>query len=437
MQVAGIDLHQPVLPEQILGALVLTGIMERIGQECLAYLELCRLDAQRLQLPTFSAYVDVVETLVNEVVALFSLKAKPDSAAKQRSAQKLSRPLFAPAEATLPKVIEMATGYLLADPTFRESWEVQRRGLFGIPEMTGRAFPAGLIVEILCQHGHNLAGSVDTIFDTLQATGFRYYDHPHLPPDSDDVGLLLRLYRYSAQPDKHRRLLQPPLRWLHMNVRQSGEIPVWLVQNEAPAETGHAFLSLWGNNCAAVEANLLLGLIDYDWPAHHSLVEKSAGNIFERLQAGGLSAAPHYVPLYTLWTIFKLVASLTAKPIPPGLRHKLAPLTQLLLDQLQVEAQRHSPGPQDAAFLTLICLSDHAPDGARLLFDPAWISLLCKRQRYDGSWPAEPLFGTPTRGELATWYASNSVTTAFCYHALKHYLKLSENNLALTKKSGA
>ena len=46
---------------------------------------------------------------------------------------------------TLPKVVEMAEGYLLSDLTFRESWEVQRRGLFGLAEMTGKA------IDILSQ----------------------------------------------------------------------------------------------------------------------------------------------------------------------------------------------------------------------------------------------------------------------------------------------
>jgi hypothetical protein len=65
---------------------------------------------------------------------------------------------------------------------------------------------------------------------------------------------------------------------------------------------------------------------------------------------------------------------------------------------------------------------------AKPLFRVEWLTKLFKSQRYDGSWLAEPLFGTPTRGELATWYASSSVTTGFCYHALKRALKMTRKS---------
>jgi hypothetical protein len=52
-------------------------------------------------------------------------------------------------------------------------------------------------------------------------------------------------------------------------------------------------------------------------------------------------------------------------------------------------------------------------------FSRGWVTLILKQQRYDGSWPGEPLFVTPTRGELAAWYSSATVTTAYCYQALR------------------
>jgi hypothetical protein len=317
----------------------------------------------------------------------------------------------------------MAERYLLADPTFKESWEVQRRGIFGASEVIGQAFPSGLIVEILCRHGHPLAESINLVFSTLQATGFRYYDDPHLPPDTDDLALLLRLYPYSPQPQHHRDILQTPLRWLEQSLGESGEIPVWLLTNRETNEPAQPPVSLWGNTCTTVEANLLLGLIDYDWPGYHSLIERSARTICERLQAKGLSATAHYIPLYSLWTTFTLIARLSAHPIQPLLQDKLKTAAQALIEPVMVEARQPGLSPQSAAFLTLICLSEGAPEAVKSLFKPDWLTLLCKRQRYDGSWLAEPLYGTPTRGELATWYASSPVTTAFCYHALNIFAR--------------
>jgi hypothetical protein len=350
-----------------------------------------------------------------EVVSLFSLKKSIEPAARP------PRTIFASYVETLPKVIEMAEGYLLSDLSFRESWEIQRRGVFGLSELVSRAFPAGLIVELLCTHGHDLAGPINTIFETLHRSGFRYYEHDHLPPDADDLGLLLRLYPFSPQPAVHRELLQAPLRWLQDSLTQAGQIPVWLSSAESTAGPQPS-LALWGHRCAAVEANLLLGLIAYNWPGYHSLVEQAIASLSERWPTQGLSATAHYVPLYSLWVTVELIARL-----PPSLSEatagQVALLTQTIIDLVQREMNRPSLTAQDAAFLILICAAE-APGLAADLrphLKLAWLTLLYKHQRYDGSWAGEPLYGTPTRGEFSAWCNSRPVTTAFCYHALKCY----------------
>jgi hypothetical protein len=315
----------------------------------------------------------------------------------------------------------MAERYLLADPDFRESWEVQRRGLFGRPELTAKAFPAGLIVELLVRHGHAMAEAIAWIFETLQAANFRYYDTPLMPPDADDIGLLLRLYPYSSQPEVHHHMLQTPLRWLKQNVDDSDEIPVWFTRHEAAEETSYQKLSLWGQGCATVEANMLLGLLAFDfWGCRH-LIESSARGVLDRLAGQGLGATRHYVPLYALWTGFELIARIAASPLGAGLASPLQQASATLVKYLEKEAARPHLTPQEAAFLTLACLSRGCPAPAKERFDPRWITMICKAQRYDGSWGSEPLYGTPTRGEFASWYASRSVTTVFCYHALKSY----------------
>ncbi|MCB0168521.1 MAG: hypothetical protein KDI79_30105 [Anaerolineae bacterium] len=417
IEAAGLDPHQPPAPEQILGALVLTGVMSKIEQICTGQLTSARELAESLKLPTFSEYCAVIENQVRHVVDLFSLK--PQLKKPAGASEKPRRPMFAPFVETLPKVIEMAEGYLLADVSFRESWEIQRRGVFGVPEMIGRAFPAGFIAELLSRYGHDMAQSIDMVFETLAATGFRYYNHDHLPPDADDVAMALRLLPYSSQPEQHRALLQAPVDRLTASISTTGEIPVWLMTE---AETqGDRFVSLWGNSCAAVSANALLGLISYDRAKYQSLIEKCAGKLFDDVGQRGIGAGWHYVPLYTIWIIVELMAQLQAQPMAAGLAQKLQAATQTLSARFKDEAQRYRVTPQDAALLSLICLSAGAPDEVKALFKPDWITILTKTQRYDGGWPGEPLYGTPTRGELATWYASNSVTTALCYHALKSY----------------
>lgn len=431
---AGLDPRQSISPERLLGALALSGTIGKISHECLVELEAGRMLADSLNLPRFSACFASMKEWVAEVRELFDLKSQP----KKKVEKPRQRPLFVPFVDTLPKVIEMAEGYLLSDLTFRESWEVQRRGVFGAAEMTGKAFPMGLIVEILSRHGHPVAAPVNEVFATLQATGYRYYDHPHLPPDADDLGLLLRLFPYSTQPEQHRDILQEPLRWLENSLAASNEIPVWLKQDQGGDESAYPFLALWGRSCATVEANVLLGLLDYDRAGYRGLIEKSAASWSERVAAQGLGATHHYVPLYALWTAFELIfklsehcARVTPRASENKLPHSLNLAAQTLTQRLVIETQRPSLTPQDAAFLTLACLRleqirlNWSPkftlDSIMPALNPDWITLLCKSQRYDGSWAGEPLFGTPTRGEFAAWYSSRGVTSAFCYHALTVY----------------
>lgn len=417
IEAAGLDPHQKPAPEQILGALVLTGVMAEIGQICAAQLTAAHDLAESLNLPTLVKYGAVVENQVGEVADLFSLKSKSKKPASK--SEKPRRPIFTPFVETLPKVIEMAEGYLLADLSFRESWEVQRRGVFGVPEMIGRAFPAGFIAEILGRYGHDMTQSMDLVFETLAATGFRYYNHDHLPPDADDVGLALRLLPYSFQPERHRAILQAPVELLTARILPTGEIPVWLATETETHD--NRFVSLWGNSCAAVSANALLGLMSYDQIKYQSLIEKCAGKLFDDVGQRGVGAGWHYVPLYTIWIMCELMAQMQAQPMAAGVEQNRQVAGQTLTEHFKVEVQRYQVTPQDAALLSLICLSPGAPAEVKALFKADWITILTKTQRYDGGWPGEPLYGTPTRGELATWYASSSVTTALCYHALKTY----------------
>lgn len=413
LELAQLDPHQSLPVERILGALVLTGVVPTLCQEVLGWLAEGRSLAQSLKLPTFGAYVGVLETWLGEVHDLFSLRPKTKSV--QSPQPQIS--LFVPAVDTLSKVIEMAEGYLLADLTFRGSWEIQRRGLFGVSEMVGQAFPMGLIAEILARYGHDMSGPINDIFQTLQVTGFRYYNHPHLPPDTDDLGLLLRLYPHSHQPELHWTMLETPLRWLQENITETGQIPVWLTRFDTADKMDIPFVALWGNYCAAVEANVLLGLLAFDTAIYRPLIESSARQWSQGWQKRGLGATHHYVPLYALGNALELVAQLKTLDFLDDLPQ----LSQTLTDHLSLEARRAYLTPQDAAFLTLASLSPAWPESSPSLFNREWVTWLCKSQRYDGSWDAEPLYGTPTRGEFAAWYSSGTVTTAFCYHALKTF----------------
>jgi hypothetical protein len=418
---AGIDLDQPTSPERILGALLLTGTVQKIGQECLARLEICRTLARDLNLETFEAYNARVEESIRELMALFSLSRATNNHLRPATSSTPNQIVFTPWRDSLGQAIQMAEAHLLADRTFQESWEVQRRGAFNTPELVAKGFTPGMIVEILCQHRTDLSEQVDEIFQTIAANGFKYYPHPSLPPDADDVGLLLRLYKYSSQPEAHQALLQAPLQWLEANILPSGQIPCWFTRNTDFSAEATPVL-LWGNSCSTVEANLLLGLLTYDRAAYWPVIERASAHWLERYLSRGLGANAYYTPAYALWAAFELLAQLSAgQGAAANLQSLIEPVRVKLLDRLKSEVQRSTHTPQTAALLTLICLRSSAPAEVAALFDPDWITSLLKTQRYDGSWDEEPLAITPTRGEFASWYASRLATTAFCYHALQAY----------------
>jgi hypothetical protein len=410
MMAAGIPLQAPLVPEQVLGAALLTGSVREICQESLEDLESYREIARGLKLPTWLAYFDTLETITRELLGLFSLGAASAAETSQRHTT------FLPYKDTLAQAIKIGEEYLLSDLTFRESWEVQRYVLLDIPEVTCKAFPAGLIIELLCANGHDLSAQVDEVFRTLQRNEFRYYDNYKIPPDADDLGLLLRLHQYSAQKEAHREMLQRPLRWMESNVLPSGEIPVYFTKDvDLAMDLGNR----WAIRCMSVESNLLLGLIDYDWEQYQALIEKSALHLCGRLLENGLGLTGNYDLFYALWIIPTLMAHLSTQPIGSELQEKMKGACSVVRDRLVRETHRRFISPQQAAYLTLACLGHPA----EALFRPQWITLMLKNQRYDGSWEAEPFYPTPNRGGVATWYASRSITTAFCYHALQTYRK--------------
>jgi hypothetical protein len=420
-----IDPQSPLNADWVLGAMLLSGALKQVCADALVYAAGARVLAGDLNLPAFSAYLIELEDDLRGLQDLFTLGQPANSNPPGGfNPSKESTPAFAPAVDSIIDAIRLAEKYLLADRAFTESWEVQRRGAQeprGAPEsrgaqdLIGKAFPMGLIAEILGQHDHAVGDVVDEVFRTLHSSGFQYYTDPIGWPDADDLGLLLRLLRYSDHLEEHRHILQTPLSWLKDRVNNEGLIPVWLTKPEpSPASSTR----VWGNHCATVTANMLLGLLDYESLFEvESLVEaelmaRAAAHWLARWRRDGLGATAYYVPGYAMWTTLKLLDRLAVRW--PEWSAALEAAARPALERLSLDAQRATLMPQTAAFLILAT----SYPATRQLFSDRWITYLIKTQRYDGSWPAEALYLTPTRGAYADWYSSRTVTTAFCYHAL-------------------
>ncbi len=402
-------------PEQVLGAMWLMNVVDEICQDCRGHLVICREIAETLNLVTFMTHLATVERVIQTIMAIFSPEAKPAATAQPRP----PRITFAPHIDHLSKAREMAEGYLLSDLTFRESWEIHRRGTFGVSDLISKG-PSGLVIEVLCMHGHDMAKQVDAFYKNLQDVHFHYYEHPYSIPDTDSLGVLLRLYRYSRHKESHADIMKTPLHWMEANILESGQIPVWLTRQIKAESNDRPFVLNLGENCGVVEAHVLLGLIDYDWVYYRGIIEKSALNLLDHFIKQTCGVTINYPPLYMLNVMLRLITELATHIDQGTLMQRIEQASKHLLVQLERETKRRHTSPQDAAFLTLAC--SHAL--TRSLFNPRWISILLKNQRCDGSWYGEPFFFVPNRGEALTWYSSHTMTTAFCYHALETYSSL-------------
>lgn len=408
-QTLGLPPEQKVAPEKILGALVLTNAAEKLHQQALSHLALSRAHAHAC--PSFLNFLDGFELHLNDVFTTLSLKGQPRHPVR-----------FAPITNPTTHALQMAEQFLLADTRFKESWEVQRRGLLGQPEVVSKTFGVGLVLEWAAPYLPALRPQVSAWFETYAQGGFRYYPHPAVAPDADDLGLALRLTALSPEPEKHRALLATPLRWLRASVGPNGHLPCWFTRGVEDLDAAQNTV-LWGNNCLTVEANLLRGLLSFGRTEFLDLIEPAMQNWLGRWNAIGLGGNLFYGPLYALWAATELMLAYQTPANEFAATDSEAHLRRLdskridevliaIAKRFQTEAA-HIRTPQAAALA--LCLSARHP---HLTPQPAWREMILNNQRYDGGWLAEPLFVAPTRGETAAWYASQTVTTALCYHTI-------------------
>src|SRR4029077_21228945 len=310
---------------------------------------------------------------------------------------------------TLPQALGMAEGFLLGDPTCRESWEMHREGMLGRPEVASR-FPVGLILEVLCRRGLRVQGAIDEFLDFTVANGFRYYDHPRSGVDSDTVGVFLRLRQY-ATASVYDHVATDVLACLERHVRATGAIPVWLTGCVGDEESESTVIAL-GEGCGTVAAHLLLGLLAADDEQAES-VTIGAQSLLDRIGSVGLAANLNYPPLFALGTWFRFLTLLGARDDPVAVRG-IEAARSVLTDALTQAVSRTRATAQDAALLTLACHDANRQD----LIDPGWLVQVLKRQRFDGNWIGEAFVAAPNRGRSVSWYSSTLLTTALCYDAL-------------------
>jgi hypothetical protein len=282
----GMDLTEPPGAEVIVGEIVLGGAMEPMVELCRSHLQEAEILTAELQLPTFGTYAQHLAATLGKS----GIRTRPKRTEVDIGLSTLLTPT------------QMAARFLLADPTMREAWEVHRWGLLGAVEMSAQ-FPAGLILEMLAVHGLEMTELIDGFFRSTEDKHLAYYDHPVARPfvESDTLGLLLRLYKYSGQTERNGKILGEYLELLHKRVRPDGRLPVWLVESDqAPA-------MVLGEGCGTIEANLLLGLFDYQPHEHMSLIMPAAHRLVDDYVTRGASINVNYPHPYTRAVLAELM----------------------------------------------------------------------------------------------------------------------------------
>ena len=383
--------------EQVAGAVLLSGAPRRLGETGLRLGERCGRLAEDRGFTALATLVFDQQHRLHATVRLF------DVAPLASAAPTLPSPTGTDEPDPLRSVEEAAGAarrYLLADPTLRDSWEIHRWGLTGLPEVMS-PFPAGLIIEILARHGVDLTGPADDFIRAAHARRFAYYDHPALPHvDSDTVAMVLRLDRWTACPRSQRRVLDDCLALLSGRIGAAGEIPVWLTADDHTA--------LGGEGCGVVAAHVVLGLVDHD--PDGPVLERTARHVLSRFLSEGPAMSVNYPPAYALAVMAGLVRRLRIHGL---FRDVLEPVTDAMEDHIRRQDEGPATSPQTAALLTSACCR------AELEVDRHWIDVVVESQRGDGRWQGEPFFFVPHRTGSVRWYASDLTTTALCYDALE------------------
>lgn len=417
------DLELPLshfsTPEGMILAMRLARTFSKIARDCRKRIALCLAETANLDLVNLGVYFSSLETRINEQINHLPLNFDEASNVFRKNELDVKRikPSATFVNNHLEKAIGMAKEYLLSDLSFRESWEVHRWGMVDKATVISR-FPAGLIIETLCLSGHGLSDQVESFFSYTGENMFSYYDHKSLPhADSDTLGVLLRLYRYSVNKNTNREQLQIPLAWLRSSVEESGRIPVWINRANGIDLVENLPVRLLGEGCGSIEAKLLIGLCEYDWISYKDLIHKSAMQLLRRYLDQGIGITVNYPRPYCLWRINQLLDTLNTKPIEIELQDLIAEAMRIYPQYLAAEANSYRITPQQAAFMILACLD--SPAEHRI--DDRWVNVLLSNQRSNGSWYGEPLFFVPNQAAYTTWHSSHQLSTVFCYIAVKKF----------------
>jgi geranylgeranyl pyrophosphate synthase len=330
----------------------------------------------------------------------------------RRGGKRGTRPLTLPA-------IDQAKAFLLQDPALRESWDIQRWGLFGRQEVVGDVFGPALVGDILGETGCDIEGIWQGLSQRMDADGWRYFPGcREIPCDTDDLGyVLLLLQRSGRSPEEIRRLADGALAEVRRTCAAEGALSVYLYS------AYDQVTAVWpGNDCAGSIASGLAGMAGLALPDWQPLLNATVEKLLNAGQPDGSWQSFYYPDPYvcTFLVVRALVAQRPALPAP--LAAQVDARLQVVARRLQ-RTQRLDGGwgtPQRTAMAIATWLLA-APDVPEAAYARAFLE---ESQAPDGGWAAEPYFVTVGVGDGRAVYQNRLVTTAICLRALARIQKI-------------
>lgn len=316
----------------------------------------------------------------------------------------------------LERAVRLAREALVADAELRETWEIQRSGgVFDAPRIA-RLFPVGLCLLALHGAGQDVAARAAPLLARRGPDGFRYYeDYTAIPPDADDLGLVLQLSARLPQDTALREALAWPVELLMRCTGEDGAVPVWLDRDLREPMPGDAPRWL-GPRCVAVAANVLIGLVEAAMPLPEGYFDRALAWVVRTWEAEGMTAAWHYGAAYTKLLLARLARAAASVPGDEAPRARLRAVVAAL--EAEIAATPDADGGWGSP-LTTACHLGVLALGARAPFDP-WpaITYLASRQMPDGLWPSEPLYRIPGKDGAPLTHGARPLTAAVCLDAL-------------------
>ena len=307
-----------------------------------------------------------------------------------RFAHLLARAQPAPAFG-LPAVeaaLDALQAFLADDPRYRCSHEVQRWGLADDPApQRGEWYVRAFITEARWEAGHPDEAALAALLGELPPEGPRYFGPwDRLPPDADSLGLFLMLAaRLKPRPTAQVEGWLGPL---FASLRPDQGVPTWLTEGPAGPTTPEPRWTWAGDDCLAVRAIALLGLLTWDAPRFAGIIAANLPAMAELTTPGRCF---YYGPEVADLLLVRLAAALEQST----LRALAAPLT--LRAGARVAALVHSQqldGGWGRPQATALRLEALCRGGGPPLAIWRAARYLCDHQRPDGSFEVDGLYRT-------------------------------------------